>query len=526
MSRLFSSPDPQETISSFPSGKAIQVQEVIGSEPVSEPAMNRRINRKMDIALLPLLSLLYLFNGLDRGNVGNAQTQGFTTDIGAVPDDLNLSVSLFFITFVLFQPPSAAVGRWLGAKHWIPIMMVGYTSRNQAQNPNPNSLTNEQICWGFITLVQAFIKGRGALIATRLLIGAFEAGFYPTAVAYLSFFYSRYDLAVRVGLFYGQYAVAGAFSGAIAYGVFHLRDGPFKNWQYLFIIEGTLTIFFGLFAWFLLPSGPGSAWFLTLEEREFAAERMRQENALFVEHTYGQNGIENDRLKKRDFIETFRDWKFWYVLVFNICASVPGQAFSVFLPLVVQGLGYSSIEANLMSVPPYVCGALGLYLFALSSDYHKERGYHIVGGIVIALVGLIATVTVESHAGKYAALCVLLLGSYIAAPLTVAWLSGNNPEPGKRSLILGVNGFGNLSGVIGAQLYRDRYKPNYKLPFYVTLGFVAVALVGYISFRFILVSINRKKIQIMRHKTQEDIERERVDNTRYADTKWTFIYGL
>ncbi|KAF6802252.1 allantoate transport protein [Colletotrichum sojae] len=496
---------PRDPVSSLSDDKTPGIQERDGPEPASEAAISRRINRKMDIALLPLLSLLYLFNGLDRGNVGNAQTQGFTTDIGAAPDDLNLAVSLFFITFVLFQPPSAAIGRWLGAKHWIPIMMVA---------------------WGIVTLVQAFITGRGALIATRLLIGAFEAGFYPTAVAYLSFFYCRYDLAVRVGIFYGQYAVAGAFSGAIAYGVFHLRDGPLKNWQYLFIIEGALTVLFGVLAWFLLPSGPGSAWFLTPEERRFAAERVRRDNAPFVEHAYSENGIEEDRLCRRDVVETLRDWKLWYILVFNICASVPGQAFSVFLPLVVQGLGYSSIQANLMSVPPYVCGALGLYAFALSSDYHKERGYHIVGGILIALVGLIATVTVESHAGQYAALCVLLLGSYVAAPLTVAWLSGNTPEPGKRSLVLGANGFGNLSGVIGAQLYRERYKPRYKIPFYATLGFVAAALVGYVSYRFALAAVNRKKLEIMREKTQHDIERERVDNTRYADKKWTFIYGL
>ncbi|KAK1675314.1 major facilitator superfamily transporter [Colletotrichum godetiae] len=473
---------------------------------VDEAAMDRRVNRKLDFALLPLLSLLYLFNGLDRGNVGNAQTQvGFTDDIGAAPDDLNLAVSLFFITFVLFQPPSAAVGRWLGAKHWIPIMMLG---------------------WGFVTICQAFIKGKGSLIATRLLIGAFEAGFYPTAVAYLSFFYCRYDLAVRVGLFYGQYAVAGAFSGAIAYGVFHLRDGPLKNWQYLFIIEGTLTIFFGLIAWVFLPAGPGSAWFLTLEERRFAADRIKADSVSFTEHAYDAHGVETDRLTKRDFIETARDWKFWHVLVFNICASVPGQAFSVFLPLVVQGLGYSSIQANLMSVPPYACGAIGLYFFTLSSDYRKERGYHILGGIIIALVGLIATVTVESSGGKYAALCVLLLGSYVAAPLTVAWLSGNTPEPGKRSLILGLNGFGNLSGVIGAQLYRDRYKPGYKIPFYVTLGFVALSLLGYLSYRLTLAAVNRKKLEIMGQKTTEEIERERLDNTRYADKKWTFIYGL
>lgn len=55
----------------------------------------------------------------------------------------------------------------------------------------------------------------GQLIAIRLLIGVFEAGFYPTALFYLSTFYTRFDLAVRIGLFYGQYAVAGAFSGAI-----------------------------------------------------------------------------------------------------------------------------------------------------------------------------------------------------------------------------------------------------------------------------------------------------------------------
>lgn len=94
------------------------------AETPEDIAMNRKINLKMDVAMLPLLSILYLFNGLDRGNVGNAETQDFTEDIGAAPDDLNLAVSLFFITFVLFQPPSAAVGRWIGARHWIPILMV------------------------------------------------------------------------------------------------------------------------------------------------------------------------------------------------------------------------------------------------------------------------------------------------------------------------------------------------------------------------------------------------------------------
>jgi MFS family permease len=113
-----------------------------------------------------------------------------------------------------------------------------------------------------------------------------------------------------------------------------------------------------------------------------------------------------------------------------------------------------------MSVPPAVCGALGLYLFAFSSDRREERGYHITAAMLIVLAGLVAVVTASTNAAKYAALCVLLFGSYVPPPLTVAWLSGNTPAPGKRALVLGVNGWGNLAGVIGSQLYRPEHAPS------------------------------------------------------------------
>lgn len=101
----------------------------------------------------------------------------------------------------------------------------------------------------------------------------------------------------------------------------------------------------------LLPRGPGAAWFLTLDERDFATKRMQQDTADYIIHEYGRDGLEKDRLSKRDFKEAAKDWKFYGVILFNICASVPTQTFSVFLPLVLQGLGYTSIYANLVSTP-------------------------------------------------------------------------------------------------------------------------------------------------------------------------------
>lgn len=99
-------------------------------------------------------------------------------------------------------------------------------------------------------------------------------------------------------------------------------------------------------------------------------------------------------------------------------------------------------------------------------------------------------------------------------------------EPGKRSLVLGVNGFGNLAGVIGGQLYKKKYAPRYLTPFYATLGFVAAALMGYTAYRFMLKTINSQRLEKVNTKTVEEIEAERRDETRYADAKWTFLYGL
>lgn len=99
-------------------------------------------------------------------------------------------------------------------------------------------------------------------------------------------------------------------------------------------------------------------------------------------------------------------------------------------------------------------------------------------------------------------------------------------ETGKRALVLGVNGFGNLAGVIGGQLYKHRYAPNYRLPFYFTLGFVAIALLGYTSYRFTLQAVNKKRSDIRASKDPAEIEAERVGDIRYADRKWTFTYGL
>lgn len=164
----------------------------------------------------------------------------------------------------------------------------------------------------------------------------------------------------------------GSLTISAAYGVFKINNTRLHNWQYLFIIEGGITILLGIIAWFWLPHGPESAWFLNAKDRQFAAERILQDNVDSTGQDDSGGALRKSKLSKLDVIETLRDWKLWYVLVFNICASVPSQAFSVFLPLVVQGLGYSSLQANLVCSFPLPYHEFQALMIKFRCPFHRS----------------------------------------------------------------------------------------------------------------------------------------------------------
>lgn len=181
-----------------------------------------------------------------------------------------------------------------------------------------------------------------------------------------------------------------------------------------------------------------------------------------------------------------------------------------------------------MTVPPYVVGATLLLIFAYTSDHFRERTGHILGGLTLVLVGLIMafSLPLENSAARYGGIIVLLSGTFIAAPITVAWLAGNTPEPGKRAIVLGINGWGNLGGIIGSELFLAKYGPDYVWPLKVTTGLIAVAFAGYAAYYFELKMWNRYKAKKIASMTPEEIEDENTNDVRYADKKWTFVYGV
>lgn len=480
----------------------------------------KAVVKKLDYILLPFLAVFFLVNSLDKSNIGNSETAHFTRDAGLRPEDLNISVALFFGFFVGLQPVGAILGRKYGMVRWVPSTMI---------------------VWGMCTALNAGVSAAWQLYVLRILIGILESGFYPTTVAYLSLFYTRYEFAKRLGVFYGQSAVAGAVGGILAYTIFSSMppDVPegeekpiWKPWQVLFLIEGALTILIACVGYSWLASGPGTAWFLTSKQREVARIRIERDRAqLSIQqeagpalptHDVGRAPTASDEretanllptteaqttrkkatstpadtgITPTDVLSAVLDAKVWILLFLNILSAIPASAFSVFLPLVVAGFGFDADKANLFVAPPFLLGAMVLAFFVWWSDRRQERLMPILCGLGILLLGLTGAVLLPHGfvTGRYAALCVLMGGSYVASPLTIAWLAGNIPQPGKRAVVLGINGWGNLAGVFSSLIFAPKFAPDYTTPFFVTFALVGVSLAGFAAFRWSILRENVRK---------------------------------
>ncbi|KIV97771.1 hypothetical protein PV10_01479 [Exophiala mesophila] len=390
--------------------------------------------RKLDMYLLPYLSLMYFFNAIDRSNLGNAKTDGMDVDMNFVGNQYSLLILLFYVPFGLMDLPLNLLTKRFSGKIMLPTLMVG---------------------WGSMATIQAAAVNFGGMLALRLLLACFEAGFYCGVVFYLTLFYTRGELAFRIAIFFGSALLAAAFSGLLSYGVFQIDHPTIHGWQWLFIIEGLLTVIFGVIAYFWLPAHPETAWFLNDRERAGARARALRDSSRKVNTAFS-------------FKAAFETWKSWnFALWMLICFTYP-VAFATtsnFLPQIVQRLGYSVIKTNLWTVAPNATGFVVLLCVSKSSDYFRERTFHIIGALSLSLVGMVILAAIDALNNKgvaYFACFLMASGAYIPSVLVHSWHNNNDLDETSRAARTGLLvGLGNLGGIISGATFRVEYAPSY-----------------------------------------------------------------
>ncbi|KAI9501810.1 hypothetical protein GGI25_000302 [Coemansia spiralis] len=421
-------------------------------------AIVRRLKLKLDLRLAPYLSLLYLFNALDRGNIGNARIAGLEEGTHLTGNDFYNALSFFYFGYTISQIPNMFI-----LKKVTPAVLVGVT----------------MILWGICSTSMAAAKNYSGLVAARFFLGVMEAGVGPAAPIILSFFYLRDELAWRTALFYGSSTFAGAFGGLIAYGVAtNLVNEKLAPWQLLFIIEGIPTIFLGFLTLFFLPNSPETLerWFVTPEEKQVAIER-----------SHSGHNADKSLLDKRQLLAAITDYKNIFTCLIYIGLNIPLASYTSFLPTIIKQMNYTNAMAQLMTVPPYACAVVTVFAFCWNSDRTQRRGYHVAASALLACLGYILLISSGKNGVNYAGACFVAMGLYPIIPLMLSWVANNNVGHIKRAVSIAMlNTFGQCFATVGTQIYKANTAPRYFMGYGVCLAFTVVMIVVSLCLSFVL----------------------------------------
>ncbi|KAF7370490.1 MFS domain-containing protein [Mycena sanguinolenta] len=423
---------------------SIQIVEEKGAVEPEQPLYNahidtaeideRKIMRKIDIRLVPWFSLLYLLSFLDRTSIGNAKLYNLERDLKITDSQYLISLTVFFISYALFEVPSNIFLKRLRPSVWFTFLMV---------------------IWGLIMTLQGVAHNFGGLVGLRWMLGTFEAGLYPGMAYHLSCWYKRSELGIRTALFTSATTLSGAFGGLLAAAISNMEGvGGKPAWAWIFIIEGLATILVGIASYWMVQDFPDTAKFLTESERTFVIRRLQGDD---------QYSAAGEKLKMKNVIASFRDWKTWFSMV-QLMEWMRHASIRI---LLVHPVHYkpawfvdSFHPANLLTVPIYAFAAVVTCCVALYADKHGRRGYCNIVMLSLGAVGYIILIISRNAALSYFAVFVATCGIFPVVPNTVTWIANNFEGTYKRgaSLALAIS-MGNLNGAVSSNVYRARDTP-------------------------------------------------------------------
>ena len=402
----------------------------------------KRLVRKIDWRILPVVTVLYLANFIDRTNIGNARVAGLEKDLQLVGTQYNLGLSIFYILYSFSEVPSNLILKKVGADIWIPTLVLGF---------------------GIISFATSWIKNFGDFMAVRALLGLMEGGMMPGVAYYLSTWYRRDELVFRICIFVSASSISGAFGGLLASGLLKIRqlDGlPHGQWRNIFLVEGAVTILLALAGYFLLPGPKERTKFLSDRQREIAVGRLQADAVM-----------EDPTIKDSGWLRAFKSVNTWVCAICFLLNNMSVQGISLFMPSLLRGMGHSVIKSQLYTVPVYVVASVWSIALAYASFKWGKRGYPMLITTPFAILGLAMLLGTPNRNVNYGAIFLLAVGIFPQGPLMLTWAT-NNSEPSTVRAVSSafVVSVGSLGPIVSSWIYLPKDQPRYKIANSTQLG--------------------------------------------------------
>jgi MFS family permease len=371
---------------------------------------------KATARIVPVLLVAFLAAYLDRVNVGFAKLQ-MASELGFSDAVYGMGAGIFFFGYFLFELPSNLILHRVGARTWLARIMV---------------------TWGIVSALTALVHTLWQFYAMRFVLGAAEAGFMPGVIYYLSAWFPAERRGRVVGLFFIGLGIAGFIGGPISGAILAYMSGLFglAGWQWLFALEAIPSILVGVLLYLVLEDKVAQARWLTPEEKALITADLDRERQAKAPLSLG-GAIINPYLLLMTAI----------FFICNLCL----YGLNFWLPTLIVNMGvHDPFTVGLMSALPSLCAIVSMVLVSRSSDFRRERRWHLAGLYLVGAAGLVGSVAWQHDPVLgLAALCVATAG-ILAIPalfwnLPTALLSGIAAAGG----LAVINSFANLSGFFG-----------------------------------------------------------------------------
>ncbi|KAF8200246.1 major facilitator superfamily domain-containing protein [Pholiota molesta] len=454
-----------EDTSSLSKGSIGSQLEKAGPIGVVDEEKIKEAVRKLDLTILPIMTMFYFLSFLDRSNIGNARIAGLQKGLHLTDYQYQVAVTVTFVPYILSELPANLLLRKIGPNILMPTILT---------------------LWGVIVVAQGFVKSYHGLVIVRAFLGLMEGPMFPGIVLYLSGFYTRRELALRIAFFFSAASLSGAFSGLLAAAISQMAGiGGRPGWSWIFILEGIFSALVGIVSFFLVPATPMQSRFLTDEQKQIIMLRLQKDRP-FV-----------NPLDKFTWRQVWASFTSPHVLIMFVLYFLGGTnlyGLALFLPSIVNQLGFSANKSQLLSVGPYAVGFFVTLILAHISDRYKTRFVPLVCVCLFAVVGFAMYFAAENKHVSYAALYFMVPGVYARTPVIAAWIA-NNSEPYYRRATSIAMGFvlTNAGGILSTWMYPTSEGPKFRKTTIMNLTFAVVSIALAVLNAIVLRYLTKRK---------------------------------
>jgi ACS family tartrate transporter-like MFS transporter len=385
---------------------------VIDQDDIAE-----RTRRHITRRLMPFLFVLYIFNYINRVNVGYAALQ-MRSDLGFSNTVFGFGAGIFFIGYFLLQIPSTLLTEMWSARNFITITLI---------------------VWGSLAALCGLINTAEQFYWVRFFLGIAQAGFFPGVIVYLTHWFRYEDRAKTIAMFMMAIPTSNMVGAGISAVLMRIDWLGWNGWRWLLILEGLPTIVFGVIAFFYLTDRPKDARWLPEDEREWITAELQRERE------------KKKAANKLGALAALRQPRVIILALACFCYITNSVGLSSWLPTIVRRIsGLSTTEVILISGIPWMCAIPMMLVTAWHSDRTRERRWHAAIALLVVGIGLSLSIASGSN-------LVLAMSAFSVA--TMALYSFPSPfwslptmfltGPAAAASVALINATGNLGGFAG-----------------------------------------------------------------------------